>query len=323
MSTLESYLDALHQGVFQVVVPKDLVTEPLEPGWKRSAINVPSPETIASYRKGQYHAHETVLEYRVHMDRYDPEKNPIMHLIDDAPLALMLHETMETVFITGKDATRRDPLQRLADQHMTWKFRMGLGIVLVAIGVTLLLTAFYGTLSFFAVTLPALVLILGLIAITKGARQRNREEHADKDIIRGSIVAVAGIALFIFWKLCSDLAGDAALAVAGIALFIFWKLYLILILLVLAVWLFSSAAVTLLRAFRERGSLTKGFWYTLGLGVSSLVLGILAITLPGGLIRLLILLLAGIVLMAGAFIVLDAYGLRNAARLMEEGGVSR
>lgn len=300
MSTLESYLDALHQGVFQVVVPKDLVTEPLEPGWKRSAINVPSPETIASYRKGQYHAHETVLEYRVHMDRYDPEKNPIMHLIDDAPLALMLHETMETVFITGKDATRRDPLQRLADQHMTWKFRMGLGIVLVAIGVTLLLTAFYGTLSFFAVTLPALVLILGLIAIAKGARQRNRKEHADKDIIRGSIVAVAGIALFIFWKL-----------------------YLILILLVLAVWLFSSAAVTLLRAYRERGSLTKGFWYTLGLGVSSLVLGILAITLPGGLIRLLILLLAGIVLMAGAFIVLDAYGLRNAARLMEEGGVSR
>ncbi|BBL68768.1 HdeD family acid-resistance protein [Methanoculleus chikugoensis] len=300
MSTLESYLDALHQGVFQVVVPKALVTEPLEPGWKQSAINVPSPDTIASYRKGRYHAHETVSEYRVHMDRYDPEKNPIMHLIDDAPLALMLHETMETVFVTGKDATRRDPLQRLADQHMTWKFRMGLGIVLVAIGVTLLLTAFYGTLSFFAVTLPALVLILGLIAITKGVQQRNRKEHADKDIIRGSIVAIAGIALFIFWKL-----------------------YLILILLVLAVWLFSSAVVTLLRAYRERASVTKGFWYTLGLGVSSLVLGILAITLPGGLVRLLIFLLAGIVLMAGAFMVLDGYGLRNAARLMEEGGVSR
>ncbi|WP_054848468.1 hypothetical protein [Methanoculleus chikugoensis] len=69
--------------------------------------------------------------------------------------------------------------------------------------------------------------------------------------------------------------------------------------------------------------MTKGFWYTLGLGVSSLVLGILAITLPGGLVRLLIFLLAGIVLMAGAFMVLDGYGLRNAARLMEEGGVSR
>ncbi|WP_054848467.1 hypothetical protein [Methanoculleus chikugoensis] len=176
------------RGVFQVVVPKALVTEPLEPGWKQSAINVPSPDTIASYRKGRYHAHETVSEYRVHMDRYDPEKNPIMHLIDDAPLALMLHETMETVFVTGKDATRRDPLQRLADQHMTWKFRMGLGIVLVAIGVTLLLTAFYGTLSFFAVTLPALVLILGLIAITKGVQQRNRKEHADKDIIRGGSI---------------------------------------------------------------------------------------------------------------------------------------
>ncbi|MDD4455128.1 MAG: DUF308 domain-containing protein [Candidatus Methanomethylophilaceae archaeon] len=299
MSTLESFLDTLHQGVFQVVVPKSAV-EPLGPDWKRSAINVPSPDTVASYRKGQYHAHETASEYRVHMDRYDPEKNPIMHLVDDAPLALMLHETMETVFVTGKDATRKDPLQRLADQHMTWKLRMGLGIVLVAMGAILLLLAFYGTTSFFAVILPSLVLLLGLIAIVKGIQQRDRKEHANKDIIRGGIVAGTGIVLFVFWEL-----------------------YLILILLVLAVWLFSSAVVTLLRAVRERGDLTKGFWYTLGLGVSSLVLGILAITLPGGLVRLLIFLLAGVVLMAGAFMVLDAYGLRNAARLMEEGGVSR
>jgi uncharacterized membrane protein HdeD (DUF308 family) len=78
-----------------------------------------------------------------------------------------------------------------------------------------------------------------------------------------------------------------------------------------------------MRAVRERRNVTKGVWYTFGLGVSSLVLGILAIILPGGLVRLLIFLLAGVVLMAGAFMVLDAYGLRNAARLMEVGGVSR
>ena len=300
MSTLESYLDALHQGVFQVVVPKTLVTGPLEPGWKRSAINVPSPETIASYRKGQYHAHETVSEYRVHMDRYDPEKNPVMHLIDDAPLLLMIHETMETIFVTGRDAKRRDPRQRLADQQMSWKLRMGLGAVLLAIGVVLLLLAFHGTLSFFTVILPSLVLLLGLLSIVKGFRQRNRREHADRDIVRGSLVAGVGVVLFVFWEF-----------------------YLILILLVLVVWFFSSAAVTLLRVVRDRGRLTSGFWYTLGLGVSSLALGVLAVTLPAGLIRFLILLLAGIVIMAGIFMVLDAYGLRNAARLMEGDGVFR
>jgi len=297
LSTLESYLDALHQGVFRVVVPKALVTEPLEPDWKRSAINVPSPDTIASYRRGQYHAHETVSEFRVHMDRYDPEKNPLMHLVDDAPLVLMIHETMETILVTARDATRRDPLQRLLDQNMSWKLRMGSGALLWAIATILLVLAFYDVTPFFAVILPSLVLFLGLLTIVKGILQRDRKEHADRDIVRGSLVAGAGVALFVFWEL-----------------------YLVLILLALVIWFFSSAVVTLLRVFRERGNLPQGFWYTLGLGLSSLVLGILAVTLPEGLVDLLVFLLAGIVLMTGAFLVLDGWGLRNAARLMEEGG---
>jgi len=297
LSTLESYLDALHQGVFRVVVPKALVTEPLEPAWKRSAINVPSPGTLASYRKGQYHAHETVSEYRVHMDRYDPEKNPIMHLIDDAPLVLMIHETMETILVTGRDATRRDPLQRLLDQNMSWKLRMGSGALLWAIATILLVLALTDLEPIFTVILPSFVLFLGLLTIVKGILQRDRKEQGNKDIVRGSLVAGAAIALFVFWEQ-----------------------YLILMLLVLTVWFFASAAVTLLRAFRERGNLPQGFWPTLGLGVSSLVLGVLAVTLPEGLVDLLVFLLAGIVLMAGVFLILDAWGLRNAARLMEAGG---
>ncbi len=298
MSTLESYLDALHRGVFQVVVPKDLVTEPIEPGWKRSAINVPSPGTIASYRKGQYHAHETASEYHVHMDRYDPEKNPIMHLIDDAPLLLMIHETMETIFVTGRDALQRDPLQRLADQQTSWRLRMGLGAVLLAIGAVLLLLAIGETVLFFAVILPSLVLVLGLLTIIEGIRGRDHREHAGKKVVQGG-----------------------ALAGAGLVLFAFWELYLVLILLALMVWFLSSAAVTLLRVVRERRRLTKGFGYTLGLGVSSLALGVLAITLPRELVGILLTLLAGLTLMAGAFTLLDAWGLRNAARLMKAGGV--
>ncbi len=297
MSTLESYLDALHRGVFQVVVPKALVTEPLEPAWKRSAINVPSPGTIASYRKGQYHAHETVSEYHVHMDRYDPEKNPIMHLIDDAPLLLMIRETMETIFVTGRDTLQRDPLQRLADQRMSWRLRICLGAVLLAIGAILLLLVIGKTVLFFAVILPSLVLILGLLTIVEGIRGREHREHAGKKVVQGGILAGAGLVLFAFWEL-----------------------YLVLILLALMVWFLSSAAVTLLRAVRERRKLTKGFGYTLGLGMSSLALGVLAITLPRGLVEILLTLLAGLTLMAGAFTLLDAWGLRNAARLMEAGG---
>ena len=57
-------------GVFQVVMPKVLVTEPLEPGWKQSAINVPSPDTIAKHgRAGTTLTRPSQM--RVHMDRYD------------------------------------------------------------------------------------------------------------------------------------------------------------------------------------------------------------------------------------------------------------
>src|SRR5690606_22495410 len=118
---------------------------------------------------------------------------------------------------------------------------------------------------FFTVILPSLVLLLGILAIIKGIQQRDRREDAVKNIIEGSMMAGAGVVLFILWEL-----------------------YLLLILLVLAIWFFSSAIVTLLRVVRERRNLTKGFWYTLGLGVSSLVLGILAITLPAELVELLI-----------------------------------
>ena len=105
------------------------------------------------------------------MDRYDPEKNPIMHLIDDAPLLLMIRETMETIFVTGRDALQRDPLQRLADQRMSWRLRICLGAVLLAIGAILLLLVIGKTVLFFAVILPSLVLILGLLTIRGHPRE--------------------------------------------------------------------------------------------------------------------------------------------------------
>jgi uncharacterized membrane protein HdeD (DUF308 family) len=179
---------------------------------------------------------------------------------------------------------------------MSWKLRMGLGAVLLAIGAVLLLLAVGETVLFFTVILPSLVLILGLLTIVEGVRGRDHKERAGREIVRGGMLAGAGLVLFVLWKL-----------------------YLVLILLVLMVWFFSSAAVTLLRVVRERRRLTKGFWYTLGLGLSSLALGILAIVLPDELVEILLALLAGLVLVAGAFTLLDAWGLRNAARLMEEG----
>ncbi|MEN6343599.1 MAG: hypothetical protein ABFC89_13695 [Methanospirillum sp.] len=294
MPPLTDFLGPLHQGVWEVIVPQESVTEPLEPTWKRSALNVPSPGTIASYRKGQYHAHETERDYRVHLDRYDPERNPVMHLVDDAPLALMLVETMETLAVSAKDARREEQGARVADLRLSGGMRMALGLLVFATGFILLLLAFGTVEILFEQIIPALVAVAGLVLIANGLRLRLRAEHAAKDIVRG-----------------------LALVAGGVLLYLFWPLYLLFLVLMLAVWFLSSAAVTLARVVRTRGKLPQGFAFTAALGVASLLLGYWVFVDPESLVRFLVVALGVITVLAGAFLVLDGYGMENAAGLIE------
>lgn len=289
------YLDALHQGVWEVVIPKEEVTEPLGDRWKKSPVNVPTPETIASYRNGQYHAHETEKDYRVHVDRYDPAKNPVMHLVDDAPLALMIFETLETLTVSAKDAKREDPVARIVNLRLSGGMRMALGALVFAIGFVLLLLAFGTTVLLFEVIVPALVALAGVVTLANGIRLRARGEHAKKDVVRG-----------------------LALIAGGVLLYFFWVFYVILLVLILAVWFLSSAAVTLARVVRTRGRLPQGFAFTLGLGLVSLLFAYWAFVDPVRLVKILVLVLGLIMLIAGIFLITDGYGLRNAAGLIEE-----
>jgi uncharacterized membrane protein HdeD (DUF308 family) len=295
MPALMDFLDALHQGVWEVVVPKEEVTEPVEGLWKKSPVNVPTPETIASYRNGQYHAHETEQDYRVHVDRYDPEKNPVMHLVDDAPLALMIFETLETLTVSTGDVKREDPVARIVNLRLSGGMRIALGALVFGIGFVLLLLAVGTTVLLFEVVVPALVVLAGIVLLSNGIRLRVRGEHAKKDVVRG-----------------------LALIAGAVMLYLFWAFYVVLLLLILAAWFLSSAAVTLGRVVRTRGKLSQGFAFTLGLGVVSLLFGYWAFADPARLLKILVLVLGVITILAGIFLVTDGYGLRNAAGLIEE-----
>jgi uncharacterized membrane protein HdeD (DUF308 family) len=294
MPALMDFLDALHQGVWEVIIPKEDVTEPLVPAWKRSVINVPSPETLASYRNGQYHAHESEEDYRVHLDRYDPEKNPVMHLVDDAPLALMIFETLETLAVSAKDAKHENPVARIADLRLSGGMRMALGGLVIAIGAVLLLLALGNVALLFHVIIPALVAVAGMMMLAHGVVLRARGVHGKKDIVRG-----------------------LALIAGGVLLYLLWRFYLVLLLLILAVWFLTSAAVTLVRFVSTRGKLPQGFAFTLVLGAASLLFGYWAFVEPERLVRVLVLVLGVITVLAGAFLLIDGYGMRNAAGLIE------
>ncbi|NMA09583.1 hypothetical protein L21_2492 [Methanoculleus chikugoensis] len=80
-------------------------------------------------------------------------------------------------------------------------------------------------------------------------RQRDREGHAERDIARGSLTVVTGIALFVYREV-----------------------YLILV-----TRFFARVVVTLLRVVREKGIYRRASGTR---PVCSPVLGLLAVTLP-------------------------------------------
>ena len=296
MAPLIDFLDPLHRGIWEVIVPKDAVTEPLEPAWVRSPINVPSPKTIASYRSGQYHAHETAVDYRVHLDRYDPARNPIMHLVDDAPLLLMIYETMATLVVTARDAEQRDLGTQQLDLRLNGGVRAILGLLLLCLGGLLLLMAFGPLELVFALIIPGVVFGAGAVLLLIGIRSRGKDR---KNVLYG-----------------------LGLLGAGWFLLVTWELYVVILLLVLAAWFLSSAAVTIRRIVRSRDNIPQGLLVTAGLGISSLAMGWLAFTNPVDLLEVLVLFLAVIISGAGGLRFLDGYGMPIAARLLATGPVS-
>lgn len=294
MARLDEFLGPLHQGVWEVIVPRSAVTEPPEPGWQRSAINVPSPRTIASFRKGQYHAHETGQDYRVHMDRYDPEKNPFMHLVDDAPLVLMLYDTMDTLLVSARDRKSVDYRERIADQHLTWKMRVLAGAGLLAVAILLVLFAIDFTVAFFSILLPSIVCGFGVLLLAAGYRLHARGEHSRKDLVLGVLILSCGLLMFPLWPL-----------------------FVVLLLVAFTLWFSASAWVSLRRVLREKSAVPQGVWITMGMGAGSLALAVLGFLYPWELLRVLISLLALLTFLGALLALLDGYGMRNAARLME------
>lgn len=61
---------------------------------------------LSSYRKGRLHVHEYEENYRVHMDRYDPGKHAILHLVDDAPLMFMVGGTVSALSTEARSRAR-------------------------------------------------------------------------------------------------------------------------------------------------------------------------------------------------------------------------
>lgn len=268
MPAIDDLLGPLHQGVWEVVIPKKSVTEPLDPGWQPSSLNIPSPGTVASYRKGQYHVHETAAEWRVHLDNHDPVTHPFLHLVDDAPLLLMIGDTFVTL-VAGTRKRTGDGETILEGQERAWHEQVIVGVILLLAGIFIILNPL---LTFSSITLyiiPLAIVGLGCYTTWKGLEKSPLPPRSRDSLFRG-----IGIIFFGF-----------------VAFLLPLKVWVVGILGTLAVWMFASAVVLLCRAGKGRAAIPEGFIGRVCIALISLLLAGLIVIIPKGMLQLFMVLL--------------------------------
>jgi uncharacterized membrane protein HdeD (DUF308 family) len=291
MPTLDDFLDPLFSGTREVEVPKSQVSEPLDLDWKLSKINIPSPKMISSYRKGRLHVHVYEDEFRVHLDKYDPDKHPALHLIDDAPLILMIWGTLGALSLEAGDTAKGREDKRIAALKGTYWTRIVIGALVATGGVMLMLSPLQSAKVASSVVVPMLVVGIGLLILYRALRQSKR---------RSWTMAAIGLAIVVI----------------GIAMFYFSQFSAVLVLLVLAVWFLGSAALSIRSALRKTSVSEGGAAPKLVMGLLSLILGVLIFFMPGLVVTLLFFLFGAIGLLAGILLIASGLALRRISNEM-------
>ncbi len=285
MAKLDEFLEPLHHGVWEVVVSRESVDAALDQGWKKSAINVPSPGTIASYRKGRYHVHETPTEWRVHLDRYDPARHPLMHIADDAPLLLMIGSTFTTLLVDTRSP--KNTVEILKEQTIAWQSLILAGFAMGLIGTFILLHPFAFFEGILSIVVPLSVTFLGAVIVWRGIRIRPTGENPGGRMILGLGVMLLGVILFFL----------PARILAGF------------LCVMLAVWTFSSALLSVKRLRKGRIGVPSGFYPQVALTLLSLMLAVLLFLVPQAALALLLGLVALLILLLGVMLVVQGASL--------------
>ena len=289
MTRLDDYLWPLHHGVWEVVVAKTSVLEPLGRGWKKSALNIPTPGTIASYRNGQYHAHETRDEWKVHIDRYDPDVHPLLHIVDDAPLLLMIAGTVGTLIHEARAHPGDDTDRICKEQQVSWQRQVLIGVAFLLVGAHIISEPLQFFSGITQIIIPLFLFGLGVVILWKSLEAWSSGSDYGEGIVQGICIMGAG----------------------GIAAFLPDLLWSLVILTVLGVWSCASAVILLAQSFKGRNALPENFFGRIVIGGCSLLFALLLFIVPQAVMVLLIELLGIIAVLSGLVLVINGLRLRE------------
>ena len=288
MTKLDEFLGPLHDGVWEIVVPKSSVTEPLDAGWIKSPLNVPSPGTLESFRKGQYHCHEQQTEWHVHLDNYDPKAHPILHLIDDAPLLLMIGDTITTIIAGTRKKTGKEK-DILKDQERSWKEQVLAGFLLMLGGIFIFANPSIMFRAIVHILVPVLIIGLGILTAWHGISVNQKKILPGGQLFRGIAIVMVGIFTF-----------DLPL-----------ELWIGVVIGILGLWMFASAIYLLVRARKGRKAIPEGFTSRITIAILSLVLVYLILDDPWGLLQLILMTVGIIAILLGLAVAVNGFRLRN------------
>ena len=233
--------------------------------------------------------HETATEWRVHLDRYDPKIHPIMHLVDDAPLVLMISGTFIALLMGTRKTRDPDNESVLEDQRTAWQILVLLGCALALVGFLIVSDPLITFRGIIRIVIPFAIAGLGIIIIGNGLRGKAGKRSTKGSMFLGICIIVIGIVSF--WL---------PLAV--------WS---VILLGILGLWAFSSAIMSMRDLVGGRPGLPGGLYQRLILGILSLILAVLIVTEPVAVVAILIVVLGLIAILGGIMLVLDGISLRK------------
>ena len=233
------------------------------------------PEPLPVTGKGTTTCMKRRTEWRVHWDRYDPKEKPLLHLLDDAPLLLMLSGTFVALLMDVRKGS--DTAAILERQNHTWQLLLVLGISMIFIGAVVVAQPFFTFSAIILLLIPLALLAFGGTILVKGIRFSPFDVISGWGIITGLCLVVIGIVSFFL-----------PVVVWGFV-----------VLLILALWGFGSAYMSLRRVVKGRKAVPEGFYKWLAIGILSLVLSLLIFVIPKDIAGILMIMLGLVAVVLG------------------------
>jgi uncharacterized membrane protein HdeD (DUF308 family) len=229
------------------------------------------------------------------MDIYDPAKNPAMHLVDDAPLLLMIGGTVESLWVDAKNVKKMDKRQLLKEHKIAWQLSLLAGIALLTVGAAVIAVELGAAdmvfAAFVVLIVPMSIMGFALFMILQGMRINPMNANSKRLIIIG-----------------------LGLICLGILSYFFPALLVIFLLIFMVLWPISSAVISLKRTKMGKIATPDGLRKRMIIAVGSIVLAVLFVLNPQGVAGLIIFVVATIIIFMGVVSMLKALGLRRALK---------